>query len=45
MRKHKNCKICDTHLFFDLDDVVYVHGQYYTKEEILKWKYSYEEHE
>jgi len=35
-RQHKNCKVCDTHVLFDLDDTVFVHGEYYTKEQILK---------
>ncbi len=36
MRQHENCKICEGHPMFDLDSKVYVHGEYITKEQILK---------
>ena len=36
MRQHENCKICEEHPQFDLDSKVYVHGEYVTKEQVLK---------
>ncbi len=35
-RKHYGyCEVCETHALFDLDEKVFIHGEYYTKEEIL----------
>lgn len=33
-RQHKNCEICDRFKEFDLDEKVFIHGIYYTKEQI-----------
>jgi len=37
-RKHENCVTCKEHPFFDLDETVFVHGEYLTKEQILNNK-------
>lgn len=35
-RKHSGCcKICEKHPLFDLDEKVFIHGHYYTKEYLL----------
>lgn len=35
-RQHKNCEICKQHPLFDLDDKLFVHGNHYTKEELVQ---------
>lgn len=37
-RKHKDCRVCNCHPLFDLDELVYVHGEYYSKETLLMFK-------
>jgi len=35
-KQHEHCDYCRQHIHFSLDETVFIHGKYYSKEEILE---------